>query len=235
MRHSPATTTPSTSTAAASAVKASSTASGTPASAITSPTSVTELLGLSARRVASEGIIATTCDPMTVIAIAAHRIVPWIERWLVVEGVAASGRRRIVERVPAKLSRPVRRRIAVLESGKLLGVWKGWFFDVPGVGQLSRSGGVVWSGARVVEGTVAASIRCGVTGGRVWWASSARVRWTNSAGISRSVTASIACRYGAGIGNVNVAIVSDVASAPIAAPIVVIVVDERADQQSGPE
>jgi hypothetical protein len=217
-------------------VKASSTASGAPAPAITSPTSIAELLGLSARPIAPEGIIAPTSEPMTLIAVAAHRIVPWIERWLVAEGIAASGGRWIVQRVSAKLSQPIRRRIAVLESGKLVGVWKGGFFDVPRIGQLSRIGGVIWSGAWVVEGTIAASIRCGIAGGRVWRASSARVGWTNSAGIARSVvTTSIASRYGAGIGNVNVAVVGDVASAPIAAPIVVIVVDQRADEHSGPE
>src|SRR5215472_13228325 len=89
------------------AVKATSTASKPAASAaVTGPASVAELLGLPARPIAPEGIIAATAGLMTWIAVAAHRIVPWIERWLVVEGVAPAGRR-IVERVSAKLRRPI--------------------------------------------------------------------------------------------------------------------------------
>ena len=221
--------------ASSTTVKASSTTSHPTASAVTGAASVTELLGLSARPVAPEGIIAATAELMTLIAVAAHRIVPWIERGLVVEGVAPGGRR-VVERVSAKLGRPIPLRIAVLESGKLFGVWKGWFFEVPRIGQLSRVARVIRPGAGVVEGAIAARIGPGVTAGRVWRTNSTRVWRTNSAGVTRSVvTASIARRYGVGIGNVNVAIVTDVAPTPIAAPIVVIVVDQRADEHTGPE
>jgi small neutral amino acid transporter SnatA (MarC family) len=86
------------------------TSAATPA--VAGPASVTELLGLSAGPGASEGVIAATGQLMTFIAVAAHRIVPWIERWLLIEGVAPS--RRGIERVPAKLSRPIHLRIPVL-------------------------------------------------------------------------------------------------------------------------
>ena len=216
-------------------MKASSTASEPASSAVTGPASIAELLGLSAGPVASEGIVAATGELTTLIAVAAHRIVPWIERWLVVVGVALTGRR-IVEPACAKLSRTIRLRIAVLQSRKLAGLWKSWFFEVPRIGNLARVSRVVGAGAWVVEGTIAARIGCRVTNGRIWWTNSTRVWWTNSAGISWSVvTASIARRYSVGIGNVNVVIVGDVSSAPIAAPIVVIVVDQRPNEHSGPE
>src|SRR5262249_45862063 len=159
---------------------------------------------------------------MALIAIAAHRIVPWIVRWPVAGGVAPSGGR-IVERVSAKLSRSIYGGIAVLESWKLAGLWKGRFFELLRVGKLGRGGRVVWPGAGVGGGGIAACIRCRVMARRVWRTNSTCVWWSNPSRISRSVvTASIARRYGVGIGNVNVMIVSDVAYTPIAAPIVVI-------------
>ena len=219
-------------------MKATSTTSSTsttskPAApaAVTGPASVAELLGLAARPVAPEGIIAAAAGLTTWIAVAAHRIVPWIERWLVVEGVAPAGRR-IVERISAQLSRPIPCRIAVLESGQLVGLWEGWFFEVPRIGNLARGGRVIWPRTGVVvERAITACISCGVTTGSVWRTDPTCVWWTNSSRIS----ASIACRYGVGIGDVNVAIVTDVASIPVAAPIVVIVVDQGPDEHSGPE
>ena len=224
--HSSATTTPS-----APAMEATSTAATSePAtSAVTGSAAVTELLGLSAGPVAPEGVIVATAVLTTFIAVAAHRIVPWIERWLVVEGVAPS-RRGIVGRVPAKLGWPIHRRIAVLKSRKLVRFWKGWFFEVARNGNLTRGGRVIWPGAGVVEGAIAARIRR-TTSTRVWptagvrWTNSTSVRWTTASVSWSVVTASITRRYGVGVGNVNVAIITDVAATPIAAPIVVIVVD----------
>ena len=122
-----------------------------------------------------------------------------------------------------------------MKSGELVGLWKGWFFEVSGVGGLARGGRVVRPGAGVVvEGAIAAGIgvtarRIRVTSGRIWW--------TNSARISRSsvITASIARRYGVGIGNVNVVIVRHASPTPIAAPVIVIVVDQRTDEHPRPK
>jgi len=102
--------------ATSATVKATSTASNPATSAVTGPASIAELLGLPARSVAPEGIIAATAELMALLAVTAHRIVPWIKRRLVVQGVAPGGRR-IVERVSAQLSLPILWQIAVLESG----------------------------------------------------------------------------------------------------------------------
>src|SRR5262249_59329271 len=106
----------------------------------------------------------------------------WIKRRLVVEGVAA-GRRRIVQSVcAAKLSWSIRGRAAVLESGKLVGFWKGWFFQITCVGKLACGGRVIWPGTGVVEWAIAARIGCRVA--------TRRIRRKDSAPVSRPVVTS---------------------------------------------